>query len=279
MMKRMNAPFILIADPRIEGGAFYLGSENYEQSIRKVIQNALDYLGFANNQLILSGLSMGSFGALYYATKLNPAAVIVGKPLINLGTIANNMKLVRPNDFGTSLDILRLNQNDITNKDVVQLDNHFWKQIQHSDLSMTTFAIAYMEHDDYDKYAFQDLLPVLTKQHARVISKRIPGRHNDDSATVTHWFINFYHLIMEERFGRVTHAKDRKFEVKWRLVNSSTFMYGTKLRFNQDNIYFENPLMPSGTIIHSWYMLTDFAEDRVSPKLPILKRAPISISI
>ena len=38
---------------------------------------------------------MGSFGALYYATKLNPAAVIVGKPLINLGTIANNMKLVR----------------------------------------------------------------------------------------------------------------------------------------------------------------------------------------
>ena len=207
MMKRMNAPFILIADPRIEGGAFYLGSENYEQAIRKVIQNALDYLGFANNQLILSGLSMGSFGALYYATKLNPAAVIVGKPLINLGTIANNMKLVRPNDFGTSLDILRLNQNGITNKDVVQLDNHFWKQIQHSDLSMTTFAIAYMEHDDYDKYAFQDLLPVLTKQHARVISKRIPGRHNDDSATVTHWFINFYHLIMEERFGRVTHAK------------------------------------------------------------------------
>ncbi|MDU1499956.1 MAG: accessory Sec system protein Asp3 [Staphylococcus epidermidis] len=65
--------------------------------------------------------------------------------------------------------------------------------------------------------------------------------------------------------------EDRKFEVKWRLVNSSTFMYGTKLRFNQDNIYFENPLMPSGTIIHSWYMLTDFAEDRVSPKLPIFE--------
>ncbi|MGX0403084.1 accessory Sec system protein Asp3 [Staphylococcus epidermidis] len=66
--------------------------------------------------------------------------------------------------------------------------------------------------------------------------------------------------------------EDRKFEVKWRLVNSSTFMYGTKLRFNQDNIYFENPLMPSGTIIHNWYMLTDIAEDRVSPKLPILKK-------
>ena len=50
--------------------------------------------------------------------------------------------------------------------------------------------------------------------------------------------------------------EDRKFEVKWRLVNSSTFMYGTKLRFNQDNIYFENPLMPSGTIIHSCLLYT-----------------------
>ena len=59
MMKRMNAPFILIADPRIEGGAFYLGSENYEQAIRKVIQNALDYLGFEqpiNSFWIINGI-------------------------------------------------------------------------------------------------------------------------------------------------------------------------------------------------------------------------------
>ncbi|MDK6298309.1 accessory Sec system protein Asp3 [Staphylococcus caprae] len=64
----------------------------------------------------------------------------------------------------------------------------------------------------------------------------------------------------------------KQFEVKWRLVNLTTFMYGTKLRFDNDDIYFENPLMPSGTVIHNWYMLTNFAEDRVSPKLPILKK-------
>ena len=63
----------------------------------------------------------------------------------------------------------------------------------------------------------------------------------------------------------------KQFEVKWRLVNLTTFMYGTKLHFNNDDIYFENPLMPSGTVIHNWYMLTNFTEDRVSPKLPILK--------
>ena len=99
MMNRLNAPFILISDPRIEGGPLFR-SEDYENGIKDVIQGAL---GFTHDQLILSGLSMGSFGALYYATRLQPAAVIVGKPLINVGTIANNMKLVRPNDFGTSL--------------------------------------------------------------------------------------------------------------------------------------------------------------------------------
>lgn len=31
MMNKMNAPFMLISDPRLEGGAFYLGSEEYEQ--------------------------------------------------------------------------------------------------------------------------------------------------------------------------------------------------------------------------------------------------------
>ncbi|MGC9652534.1 accessory Sec system protein Asp2 [Staphylococcus warneri] len=31
----------------------------------------------------------------------------MGKPLVNIGRIAENMKLKRPNDFGTALDILR----------------------------------------------------------------------------------------------------------------------------------------------------------------------------
>lgn len=207
MMNRLNAPFILISDPRIEGGAFYLGSEDYENGIKDVIQGALDYLGFTHDQLILSGLSMGSFGALYYATRLQPAAVIVGKPLINVGTIANNMKLVRPNDFGTSLDVLRSNEGGISENEINQLDQKFWNQIHNSQLTQTTFAIAYMEHDDYDINAFHELLPVLTKQYARVMSRSVPGRHNDDSSTITNWFINFYHLIMAQQFGRESHAR------------------------------------------------------------------------
>lgn len=207
MMKRMGAPFILIGDPRIEGGAFYLGTDDYEKAIKDVIQNALNTLGFNNDQLILSGLSMGSFGALYYATELQPASVIIGKPLINVGSIADNMKLIRPNEFGTALDILRSNEGGISKDAINNLNQKFWKKLKTSDLRRTSFAIAYMEHDDYDTNAFHDLLPVLTEQQARVVSRSVPGRHNDDSTTITNWFLNFYNLVMEKRFGRVNHAR------------------------------------------------------------------------
>ena len=101
--------------------------------------------------------------------------MIVGKPLINVGTIANNMKLVRPNDFGTSLDVLRSNEGGISENEINQLDQKFWNQIHNSQLTQTTFAIAYMEHDDYDINAFHELLPVLTKQYARVMVEVYQG--------------------------------------------------------------------------------------------------------
>ena len=67
---------------------------------------------------------MGSFGALYYATVLEPAAVIIGKPLINIGTIANNMKLLRPNEFGTANDVLLANEG-ISKQDIANMDRRF----------------------------------------------------------------------------------------------------------------------------------------------------------
>ncbi|MCS4487341.1 accessory Sec system protein Asp2 [Staphylococcus americanisciuri] len=202
MMKKLNAPFMLIGDPRLEGGAFYLGSEEYEQAIKQVIEEKLEALGFQRNELILSGLSMGSFGALYYGAQLNPAAIVVGKPLINLGTIAENMALVRPEDFGTSLDVLYKNEKGLTSASIQQLNDKFWQQFSQADWSHTTFAISYMAHDDYDKHAFEMMLPILSRQQARVMQRGVPGRHNDDTPTITSWFVNFYHMILESQYGR-----------------------------------------------------------------------------
>ncbi|MDS2351341.1 accessory Sec system protein Asp2, partial [Streptococcus pneumoniae] len=62
---------------------------------------------FSNKELILSGISMGTYGALYYSSDFEPKAVIVSKPLTNLGLIAERGRLEAPGLFPTAFDILR----------------------------------------------------------------------------------------------------------------------------------------------------------------------------
>ncbi|HEC2157874.1 accessory Sec system protein Asp2 [Staphylococcus delphini] len=208
LMQQLGAPFLLISDPRIQGGAFYLGSPTYENGIKQVIQQTLDTLGFQHNACIFSGLSMGSFGALYYGAQLRPKAINVGKPLVNIGTIAQNMKLLRPLDFETSLDIVLAHQSEAVDPDtrIARLNQKFWDVLTNSNLQHTSIALTYMMHDDYDQTAFHDLLPVFGRQHVHVMNKAIPGRHNDDTATVVNWFMNFYHILLKDHFGRDVHA-------------------------------------------------------------------------
>lgn len=203
MMKNFNAPFLLISDPRIEGGSFYLGSEDYEQAIEATIQAALDELGFSHEELILSGLSMGTFGALYYAPTFNPAAVIVGKPFTNLGDTVKALKLQRPDEFETIADVLYQVQGATNQEAIAQLNQRFWDKFSQSDFSTTRFEIAYMLQDDYDNQAYQRLLAHFDENEAvQVVAKGYRGRHNDDTYSVLRWFINRYQKILAEKYGR-----------------------------------------------------------------------------
>ena len=58
---------------------------------------------------------------------IRTSAVVVGKPLLNIGTIADNMKLLRPNEFGTANDVLLANTGGISTSDVQHLDSRFGK--------------------------------------------------------------------------------------------------------------------------------------------------------
>ncbi|NQP34839.1 accessory Sec system protein Asp2 [Streptococcus suis] len=202
MMNKMGAPFILIGDPRLEGGAFYLGSDELESKIVEFIRHKLDFLGFSESDLILSGLSMGTFGASYYASMLQPHAVIIGKPLFSLGTIAANGYRNRPKEFGTAFDMMQLHENRVDDEGVSLLNQRFWEKFDRADFSNTLFAIAYMEHDDYDHNAYFDLLEHLHGKDIKVISKGIEGRHNDNSGAINSWFLNQYENILTRDFKR-----------------------------------------------------------------------------
>lgn len=202
MMKKMGAPFLLICDPRLEGGAFYIGSPSFEQAIPRVINESLKQLGFSNKELILSGLSMGTYGALYYASYLLPHAIIVGKPLINLGTMAANLQLKRPDEFATSLDLLQLIEGDLSDNSIKALNQHFWNAFERADLSQTLLAVAYMKNDDYDIEAYHDLIAYASDKKPKIIGKGWIGRHNDNSGAIIKWFLAQYDSIMKKDFQR-----------------------------------------------------------------------------
>ncbi len=82
-----------------------MGTEELENSIKDTIQHYLDYLGFDNSQLILSGMSMGTFPSMYYGADFEPHAIIIGKPLANVGTIGNRVRLWRQRSLGTGIDV------------------------------------------------------------------------------------------------------------------------------------------------------------------------------
>ncbi|MEL0537468.1 accessory Sec system protein Asp3 [Staphylococcus debuckii] len=67
-------------------------------------------------------------------------------------------------------------------------------------------------------------------------------------------------------------AETQHFNVYWRQINQSTLMYGARLQFQSGGAQYENRLMPSGTVIHEWYMHTNFYTDRAFPALPFLKK-------
>lgn len=206
IMNSMDSPFLLIGDPRLEGGAFYLGSEEFETGIVDVIEDALKTLGFSRDDLILSGMSMGTFGAVYYGSVLKPHAIIIGKPLMNLGNVAANEKRLRPGGFPTSLDVLRSNTGGNGEKEIRELNERLWKRFDAADFSSTEFAVSYMYQDDYDVDGYPDILAHLKDKKIPIVSKGLEGRHNDNTTGVVTWFMSQYRRILSSDFDREVYS-------------------------------------------------------------------------
>ncbi|MFT8410491.1 MAG: accessory Sec system protein Asp2 [Schleiferilactobacillus perolens] len=204
MMQTLGAPFLLICDSRLEGGGFYYGNEELEQAVKKTIQQTLQRLQFRPDQLILSGISMGTTPALYYGAQIKPRGIIVGKPLVNVGSIAENARIRRPNDFETALDVVLAQEGNTTPTSAETLNQRFWNVFKQGDFTKTTIAIAYMLQDDYDREAFPDMYQYLTggEKNVRLLHKGRIGRHNDDTTGVINWFLQQYKLILSDQFGR-----------------------------------------------------------------------------
>lgn len=202
MMKKMGCPFLLIGEPRLEGGAFYMGTEEYEAGVVDIVRMHMEELGFDSQQVILSGLSMGTFGAMYYGCDILPHAIILGKPLASVGDVASNERLHRPGGFPTSLDVVNYLEGSIDDAAIESVNNKFWDKFDRTEWTNSKFIVAYMIEDDYDNKAYNNLISHMTTDGVQIYGKGIHGRHNDASAGIVGWFKTQYDKVLKQDFSR-----------------------------------------------------------------------------
>lgn len=208
IMRAMKSPFLLVADQRLEGGNFYIGSKEYEKLVKNKILDVMEKLHFTEKDLVFSGISMGTTGAMYYGSMIGPEYIILGKPLADLGTIAENERINRPGGFPTSLDMLAKEMGDLSEESVKKMNERFWKNFSLGNWGHTTFIISYMYEDDYDGCAYQTLLSNLRNSGTRVFGKGLHGRHNDDTGGIIQWFYKQYKLVLRDHYGRNLESTD-----------------------------------------------------------------------
>lgn len=201
MMNKLGSPYLLISDVRLEGGAFYLGSKEYETKIADIIRKHMYELGFTGDQVILSGISMGAFAAMYYACDIRPHAVIVGKPILNVGNMAAAETLDRPGGFPTSLDILKFFEGS-DDAAVDRMNKRFWHRFDGVRWDDTSFIIMHMYEDDYDNQAYNGLISHIDSDNACVYGIGLHGRHNDNTNGIVRWFKRQYADVLERDFDR-----------------------------------------------------------------------------
>lgn len=202
LIRNLGCPFLLVAETRLEGGSFYMGSEEYERVLCNAVRGYMVELGFGADEVIFSGLSMGTFGALYYGCDIGPHAVILGKPLASIGNVAVGEKRMRPGGFPTSLDVLMRLCGDTDEAAVERLNARFWNKFDAADWSRTKFIVSYMIEDDYDADAYASLIEHLRSDGAELYGKGIHGRHNDNTGGIVNWFVDQFDKILREDFGR-----------------------------------------------------------------------------
>lgn len=202
MMAGLGHPFLLVTDPRLEGGRFYLGSDELETQLRQVISELIESLGFGEEDVIFSGLSMGSFGALYYGSQFRAHAILAGKPIVDLGYVAERGGLVRPKDFLTILDMVNFWDRPDADGAATTADDFTRALVERWNgdpgFGDTKILMSYMQQDDYDDQAYYTLLNSQTGKPTTVIARGYQGRHNDDSPSIVSWFVNQYRRVIDE---------------------------------------------------------------------------------
>lgn len=197
LMRQLKHPFLLLADNRLAGGGAYMGSREYEAKILEILNEATRILGFSKKQVLMSGISMGACGALYYATKFKPDALVLAKPVLSLGDMATMEKKERPGGFPESFDLLLKHVNALSLVSAKRLNERFWVPFCGADWRGVKICLTYMCQDELDPTAYERILTNVQSEGVEVYGKGLQGRHDDATQTMMESFMEQLQFFMK----------------------------------------------------------------------------------
>ncbi len=63
----------------------------------------------------------------------------------------------------------------------------------------------------------------------------------------------------------------KEWKIYWNKETSNAYMYGSHIEYAaKDEVIFENPFLPPGTVIYEWYSKTDYSTQKMEPSLPMI---------
>ncbi|MER2130293.1 accessory Sec system protein Asp2 [Leuconostoc lactis] len=176
-LRELGTPYLLFTDTRMQGGAFDIGTELYEKTVIETIKRAMATLNLKPEDVILTGYSMGSFPAMYYAADIKPRAVVIAKPIINLGTFTANPDFPHGYNQDWTLDVRRYLAGRMAPEDTEPLNQIFWEHIQNVDWSKIAVELLTMTDDEYDGQSLPELLAFFQSRDTPLTHEQEIGTH------------------------------------------------------------------------------------------------------
>ncbi|MGN1023372.1 MAG: accessory Sec system protein Asp2 [Lachnospiraceae bacterium] len=202
VLQKRNLPCLLLLDPRLENGAFFLGNDEYERLVTGRIRSAMQALGFTDRNLLFCGETMGAFAALYYGALFAPGAMLLGTPILSLGTVAADERTSHPGKLETALDLLLFLTGGTDAEHAEELDAQITARIGQAPWEDTSIAVARMMQDDCDPQAYDTLVNLLKDRGVLIYGKAFSGRPGSQKRDVENWLAIQLARILSEVFGR-----------------------------------------------------------------------------
>ncbi|MDD5849994.1 MAG: accessory Sec system protein Asp2 [Firmicutes bacterium] len=201
-LRERNLPCLLLLDPRLESGAFFLGDPVYERLVEERIRAAKQALGFSDRDLLFCGETMGAFAALYYGARFAPGALLLETPILSLGTVAADERTSHPGKLETALDLLLSLTGGTGAEQAKELDARITGRIREAPWEDTAIAVARMQQDDCDPGAYDTLVGLLKDRGVLIYGKAFSGRPGSQKRDVETWLAMQLARILTEVFGR-----------------------------------------------------------------------------